>query len=96
MPEYRLADDGSRRYPKRGEPPIPTDGYYPDPGDPYILRPPMAPCKFRVRQEVTRQCCPNQPIIYFACQHGMAVSYDKCNQCIKSGKRDSLIQVSVA
>ena len=50
--------------PTRGKPPIPPEGYEPDAGNPYILRPKLLPCVHREMKQPTIKCCNNAVWMY--------------------------------
>lgn len=86
----REQDDGTLVYPVRGEPPPNRQGYVRDEGNQYILRPILPPCQYRVGQYLIPPCCPEQKMFYWACQKGLKVTKATCEECIKSGRRDSI------
>lgn len=89
MIRYREMDDGSRLYPVRGEAPPVTDGFYRDPGNPYILKPIYPECQFRNEAKLIPACCPDKPLLYYVCQKGFKVTQKECLACIASGRRDA-------
>jgi hypothetical protein len=85
MARFTEYDDGSRVYPKRGNPPAITPGYEQAPGDPYKLVPIMPECLNRVCGQFTLPCGKIIPII--TCKQGFQPSFKECKHCIESDRR---------
>jgi hypothetical protein len=86
---FRELDDGSRVYPIRGDPPPDIPGYSRDPGNQYRLIPFMPECSFRKQGIFVPDCCPDKAIVFYRCDKGFKVTGLECQNCIKTGRRDS-------
>lgn len=87
----RETDDGRLIYPDRGDLPPILPGYEREEGNPYVLRPLMVPCIFRIKQEMLRNCpsCENKPpVYYYACQKSLPVSPTLCAKCVERSEVD--------
>jgi hypothetical protein len=48
LPQGRILEDGTIIFPHRGQPPRPIIGYVQDSGDPFVFKPILPTCKYRV------------------------------------------------
>lgn len=85
MSRFTEYDDGTRVYPKKGNPPIPPPGYQAAPGDPFKLLPIMPDCNQRETGSVRMNC--GKIVQFQVCKLGYTVTVLECQKCIASGRQ---------
>ncbi len=80
---FITAPDGSLQFLKRGMPPEEMPGYEPDPGDPYMFHPILAPCAARIYKNfVDSECCPIARHVRHCTKYGYyQMTPETCKSC---------------
>lgn len=89
MPSYTTESDGSRVYPKCGSPPLPPEGYYAEPSDPFRHRLKLPDCPYREDGFYKKKC---GTIMHFkVCQKGFPCQPLDCLKCVQSGRLAGIV-----
>lgn len=89
MTRYLTYIDGSIEFIKRGLPPTEVPGFEVDPGNPYIFRPILPPCKRRTTVKVPTPCCPEGKEVVACEKFGFIYMTPQCCiNCDKDGKSE--------
>lgn len=91
----RVFDDGTLAFPDRGTPPPIREGYYRDPGNPYVLKPVMPDCPLRAEGWLQRSCGSCPKIVFMICEKGHPITGLECQGCVASGRQAAyLVQLN--
>ena len=80
---FRVSDDGTLIYPRRGKPPDEMPGYVRNPADKYQLIPEVDTCKHRRTDKYIRPCG-KIGCHWFCTLHKRQVNVPICNNCQES------------
>jgi len=90
--QWRHGPNGMLMAPRRGQPPVPPEGYEQVPGDAYSIQPKIVACKHRSEQLSEKKCCGGT--------HKMLTRCDAMDQtvsraiCIACKGRDEFVKLA--
>jgi len=80
LTQFRKLENGFLIAPRRGETPMPPEGYEVAFGDPYVFLPILIKCKYREKRIIKRSCCEPMERIFCGKQQAFATRL-QCQEC---------------